>query len=138
MKFSIAIEPGTEKTAYGVAVPDIPGCFSAGDTNDEAYDNAKEAIEGMCETMAEDGLALPIPKPLSAWQGDPEYAGWVWGIIEAQVEKFFGPAEKINITVPALVLSRIDDFVRANGQNRSAFLTQAALEMIAQKTGRPA
>ena len=32
MKFLIAIEPGTPGTAYGVVVPDLPGCFSAGDT----------------------------------------------------------------------------------------------------------
>jgi predicted RNase H-like HicB family nuclease len=30
MKFTIAIEPGTKKNAFGVAVPDLPGCFSAG------------------------------------------------------------------------------------------------------------
>jgi len=32
MKFTIAIEPGTKKTAFGIAVPDLPGCFNAGDT----------------------------------------------------------------------------------------------------------
>jgi predicted RNase H-like HicB family nuclease len=32
MKFTIAVEPGTKKAAFGVAVPALPGCFSAGDT----------------------------------------------------------------------------------------------------------
>jgi len=32
MKFTVAIEPGTKKAAFGVVVPDLPGCFSAGDT----------------------------------------------------------------------------------------------------------
>jgi hypothetical protein len=32
MKFTIAIEAGTKKTAFGVVVPDLPGRFSAGDT----------------------------------------------------------------------------------------------------------
>jgi hypothetical protein len=32
MKFTIAIEAGTKKSAFGVAVPDLSGCFSAGDT----------------------------------------------------------------------------------------------------------
>lgn len=44
MKFLIAIEPGSEHTAYGVTVPDLPGCFSAGDTLEEALDNTREAI----------------------------------------------------------------------------------------------
>lgn len=45
MRYPIAIENGDDKHAFGVVVPDLPGCFSAGDTIDEAIDNAKEAIE---------------------------------------------------------------------------------------------
>lgn len=98
MKFTIAIEPGTKKTAFGVVVPDLPGCFSAGDTVEEAFDNAREAIEAHLEVLAEEGKDLPEPKPMSEWQGDKEYRGWTWGIVEV-------PAEKINITVPALFCS---------------------------------
>jgi predicted RNase H-like HicB family nuclease len=59
LKFTIAIEPGTKKAAYGVAVPDLPGCFSAGDTVEEAFDNAREAIEAHCEVLAEQGKEVP-------------------------------------------------------------------------------
>jgi len=41
MKLLIALEPGTDTTAWGVAVPDVPGCFSAGDTMEEAMENAR-------------------------------------------------------------------------------------------------
>jgi predicted RNase H-like HicB family nuclease len=51
MKFTIAIEAGTKKTAFGVVVPDLPGCFSAGDTVEEAFDNAREAIKIHCEMV---------------------------------------------------------------------------------------
>ncbi|HET7925874.1 MAG TPA: type II toxin-antitoxin system HicB family antitoxin, partial [Rhodanobacteraceae bacterium] len=44
MLFPIAIELGDAKHAYGVIVPDLPGCFSAGDTLEEAIANAEEAI----------------------------------------------------------------------------------------------
>ena len=37
MKFIIAIEPGDETHSFGVVVPELPGCFSAGDTLDEAH-----------------------------------------------------------------------------------------------------
>ena len=50
MKYPIAIEPGDDHTAFGVVVPDLPGCFSAGDTLDEAIDNAREAIVDAVET----------------------------------------------------------------------------------------
>lgn len=35
MRYPIAIEPGTDATAWGVVVPDLPGCFSAGGTLEE-------------------------------------------------------------------------------------------------------
>lgn len=42
------------------------------------------------------------------------------------MEKYLGPAEKINITVPRLVLARIDEYVKRHGQSRSGFLVEAA------------
>jgi predicted RNase H-like HicB family nuclease len=132
MKYAIAIEPGTPTAAFGVAVPDLPGCFSAGDSVEEAYDNAVEAIEGFCELLAKDGKDLPARKPLSEWQADPEFAGWVWGMVDADVEKLFGPAEKINITVPPVTLRAIDRFAGQQGLTRSAFLVRAAEVMMMQ------
>ena len=46
MRYPIAIEPGSEMTAFGIVVPDLPGCFSAGDTLDEALAGAEEAAAG--------------------------------------------------------------------------------------------
>jgi len=127
MKFTIAIEPGTRKTAFGVVVPDLPGCFSAGDTVEQAFDNVREAITTYCEILSEKGKEIPYPKPMSEWQMDREYRGWTWGIVDVPVERFFGPAEKINITVPGRLLKQIDDFAKSHGQTRSGFLTSAAL-----------
>lgn len=130
MKFAIAIEPGTKKTAFGVVVPDLPGCFSAGDTVEEAFENAREAIEAHCEALAEAGEDMPQPRPMSEWQEKRGYRGWVWGIVEVAVERLFGPAEKINITVPGRILRQIDDYAREHGQTRSGFLVQAALDSM--------
>jgi len=126
MKFTIAIEAGTKKSAFGVVVPDLPGCFSAGDTVEEAFDKAREAIEAHCEVLAETEKKLPQPKPMTAWQADREYKGWTWGIVDVPIEKYFGPAEKINITVPASTLRRIDEYAQKHGETRSGFLVKAA------------
>lgn len=126
MKFIIAMEPGTESTAWGVVVPDLPGCFSAGDTMDEAMENARQAIDQQIEIMIEDGATVPTPRPLSALQSDPEFAGWVWAVVDVPVEKYLGPAEKINITVPRLMLTRIDEYAKSHGMSRSGFLVEAA------------
>ena len=126
MKFIIAIEPGTETTAFGVVVPNLPGCFSAGDTLDKAVDNAREAIELWCETVIEDGGDVPVSKTLAENQADPDFAGWIWAVVEVPVERYFGPAEKLNITLPRLLLAKIDEYARAHGETRSGFLADAA------------
>ncbi len=126
MKFIIAIEPGTASTAFGVVVPDLPGCFSAGDTLDKAVDNAREAIDLWCETVIEDGGDVPVARTLAEHQADPEFSGWIWALLEVPVERYFGPAEKLNITLPRLLLAKIDAYARAHGETRSGFLAEAA------------
>jgi len=126
MKFIIAVEPATETTAFGVVVPDLPGCFSAGDTLDKAVDNAREAIELWCQTVIEDGGDVPMAKTLAEHQSDPDFAGWIWAVVEVPVERYFGPAEKLNITLPRLLLVKIDEYARAHGETRSGFLAEAA------------
>jgi len=44
MRYPVVIHKDQDSD-YGVTVPDLPGCFSAGSTVDEAIDNAVEAIE---------------------------------------------------------------------------------------------
>lgn len=59
MLYPIAISMGDEEHAWGVEVPDIPGCFSAGEDLDDAMAMAREAIEGHFEILAESGSAIP-------------------------------------------------------------------------------
>src|SRR5438477_10893583 len=42
--------------------PDLPGCFSAGDTLDEAIDNAHEALRLYAEAEQAAGRKLPQPR----------------------------------------------------------------------------
>ena len=55
MRYPIVLHTD-DNIRYGVTVPDLPGCFSAGDTFDEAMESAKEAIDLHAEGLTEDGL----------------------------------------------------------------------------------
>ena len=44
MHYPIAIEPGGDKNAFGGVVPDLPGCFPAGDSAGDAMAQARDAI----------------------------------------------------------------------------------------------
>jgi predicted RNase H-like HicB family nuclease len=59
MRYPVIIESGTDNQAYGVIVPDLPGCFSAGDTLDEAMINAEEAIAAWIDAALDAGHAIP-------------------------------------------------------------------------------
>jgi hypothetical protein len=39
---------------------------------------------------------------MSDWQINRDYSGWKWGIADVAIERFFGPAEKINILCRSL------------------------------------
>ena len=83
MKYPIAIESGNAKTAWGVVVPDLPGCFSAADSGiDEAIDNARESIELWIETALDSGQDIPKPSLISDLQKKKEFKGWTWAIVE--------------------------------------------------------
>jgi predicted RNase H-like HicB family nuclease len=76
MRYVVAIEKGDKKHAYGVVVSDLPGCFSAGDTLDEALSNAKEAILLHLEGLMDEKKPAPAPKPLETHQKNRKYKGW--------------------------------------------------------------
>lgn len=125
MKFIVVLHTD-DGERFGVTVPDLAGCFSGGDSLDDALESVREAIDLHVETLIEDGVAIPAATSLTAHQANPDYAGGVWAVVDVPVEKYLGPAEKINITVPRLVLARIDEYARKHGQSRSGFLVEAA------------
>ena len=44
MKLRVVVEYDPETTSYAVYCPELPGCTSAGDTEEEALESIKEAI----------------------------------------------------------------------------------------------
>ena len=130
MRYPIAIELGDKTHAYGVAVPDLPGCFSAGDTLDEAISNAKEAIELWMESVIEDGQSIPEPSSIAKHQADPEFAERVWAVVEVDISKLSGKAKQVNITLPERILVTIDQTANRLGDTRSGLLAKAALEHV--------
>ena len=128
MRYPIAIETGDENTAFGIIVPDLPGCFSAGDTLDEAMAGAEEAAAAWIDATLDAGGAIPAPSGLEALQANPDYAGWAFGVITIDPALLDDTSERVNITLPRRVLSRLDALAQAAGETRSGFIAQLTLE----------
>jgi predicted RNase H-like HicB family nuclease len=124
--------------AYGVVVPDLPGCTSAGPTTDEALRNAVEAVRLWVEDAIDDGEALPPPRSIEALRADPEIAaalseGAVLGMVPLVLDA--GRAVRANLSLDAGLLDAIDEAAKAHGLTRSAFLASAAREKIEGPSG---
>jgi predicted RNase H-like HicB family nuclease len=81
MYFPIAIHKDPDSD-YGVTVPDLPGCFSAGSTIDEAMLMAREAVELYIATLIDDGKEIPDPSAIQTLQQNADFADAIWAIVD--------------------------------------------------------
>lgn len=62
--FKILLEQDEEDSGYTVTVPELPGCITEGDTLQEAFDNAKEAILCHLEALKIQGKTISEHPPI--------------------------------------------------------------------------
>jgi predicted RNase H-like HicB family nuclease len=134
MRYPILIEEGTDTSAFGVVVPDLPGCFSAGDTLDEAVEAAREAAAAWIDTALDQGLPVPEPSTLEAARKLRGYKGWAVGLIDLEETLFDDTVERVNITLPRRVLRRLDDMARRSGQTRSGLIARLTVARSAPES----
>ncbi|GBQ19055.1 MAG: type II toxin-antitoxin system HicB family antitoxin [Acidiphilium sp.] len=128
MRYPIAIEPGTDQTAFGIVVPDLPGCFSAGDTLDDALSAAEQAAAAWIDATLDQGKPIPKPTSLDALSSNPAYAGWSFGVITVDPALLDDTTTRVNITLPRRILKRLDALAAATGETRSGFIAHMTLE----------
>jgi len=134
MRYPVVVHKDPDSD-YGVTVPDLPGCFSAGETLDEALQEVVEAIETHLEGLLMDGESIPTPQSVEHHQHNPDYAAGVWAIVSIDLAKLSGKTKRVNVTLPERVLSLVDKYASENGETRSGLIVQAALEYIAARDG---
>jgi predicted RNase H-like HicB family nuclease len=129
MRYPVAIEPGTETKAFGVVVPDLPGCFSAGDTMEEAMTKTEEAIVAWIEVALDTGQDIPQPSSVVALRKmHRQWKAWIWAVVNVDPAVLDDTLERVNISLPRRVLHRLDALARATGETRSGFVARMALK----------
>jgi predicted RNase H-like HicB family nuclease len=129
MRHYIALIHKDAASDYGVSFPDIPGVITAGSTLDEARAMAAEALAFHLEGLAQDGEAVPEPSSLEEIMAIAENKDGVAVLIEAPAAEV--KSVRVNVTLPADVLSEIDRYAEKEGFTRSGFLAQAAKKAMA-------
>ena len=134
MNYSVAVHK-SQGSCYGITVPDIAGCFSAGDTLEEALHNAQNAISTHLEYLAEEGVLPPVAKALDDYLIHDDFKGVIWGYVDVDFSEILGETKKATVTLPTLLIHKIDNLVRCGAiKSRSAFLVESATKNLA---GRP-
>jgi predicted RNase H-like HicB family nuclease len=59
VEYTVILEPNQDEPGYTASVPALPGCISAGDTLEEALENARDAIELWIRMARNKGEPVP-------------------------------------------------------------------------------
>lgn len=129
MRYPVVIHKDSNSD-YGVTVPDLPGCFSAGETMDDALTQAVEAIECHLEGLLLDNEPLPTPQAIGLHQQNPDYADGIWALVNVDLSKISGKARRVNITLPERLLTLMDQYAAQRGETRSGLIAEAAMQYI--------
>ena len=132
MKYPVLIHKESSSD-FGVTVPDLPGCYSAGATMEEALESAQEAVLTHVEGLLMDQEPVPTPSSVESLLPEWNEKGAVWALVPVDLSVLSKRAKRINITVPENLLRKIDAFAMKEGDSRSGLLVTAALQYIAQK-----
>ncbi|MHB8205368.1 MAG: type II toxin-antitoxin system HicB family antitoxin [Desulfomonilaceae bacterium] len=118
----IALVRKDKNSGFGVDFPDFPGCITAGNTLEEAYRRASEALRFHIKGMIADGESIPEPSPLNYILENPENQGATPFLVPITSMR----TKRINVTIPESDLEEIDAYARKRKMSRSAFLLEAA------------
>lgn len=117
--------------AYGVVVPDMPGCTAMGDTIESALLNAADAMRDWAEEMVAMGDRVPAPRRLDEVRLVAEVREALAGgasLATITLIRESGRPAKANLSIDAGVLAAIDEEAARLRLTRSAFI-----EMIAKR-----
>jgi antitoxin HicB len=109
LKYPISLEEAPEG-GYFIQIKDLPGCYSQGETVEEAMNNIEEARKLWMESMYEDGSEIPLPG-----NAEKQYSG------------------KFNVRVPKSLHRKLDQMAEKEGVSLNHFLVSTLSRAVGQK-----
>ena len=133
MRYTVLID-GREG-AYGVVVPDLPGCTAMGVTIEAALANVAEAMRDWAEVTEDVGGAVPKPRKPEALieDGDVRKALTDGALLaSAPLVRETGRPAKANLSLDAGILAAIDAEAARQKLTRSAFVEWMAKRILTE------
>ena len=120
-------------SAYGISFPDLPGCFSAADDENDIFPQAQAALT----LFASDEESLPAARALSRLRADSD-------VKSAMKEGAFLIAvplivvtkkERYNLMLASDLVAGVDATAETLGVSRSDFVSEAIGQRLVRQTG---
>jgi antitoxin HicB len=86
---------------YAVEIEDLPGCYSQGETTEEAMEMIEEARKVWLEVAYEDGQDIPLPRSYESYSG------------------------KFNVRIPKSLHSKLDKQAKKEGVSLNQYVVYA-------------
>ena len=126
MRMFYAVVNKEEGSAYGVHFPDVPGCFSASDTEEELLSNACDAL--LCHLKDEDvPVASDLDQVRELAAEDLAEGGFILAVPYIESDS---TVQRVNLSLESGVLKAIDATAKARNMTRSAFVAHSTRNEI--------
>lgn len=112
LKYPVTLIPDATG-GFVVEIKDLPGCYSQGETVEEALENLEESRRLWIESMYEDGNEIPLPGAV-----EKQYSG------------------KFNVRVPKSLHRKLDEMADKEGVSLNHYLVATLSRAVGQTEAR--
>lgn len=139
MKYPLLVtkvqDPLNDKMEYLVRVPDLPGCQVEAPSMSEGIERITHVIAEHLNILSEYGEDIPNGKTIDFHMQNCTNEFPIWAVIDFDIVPYLGKSHKINVTLPELLIKKIDDRVSKSPEHktRSGFIAAACLAELNKK-----
>lgn len=132
MKYPVLICKETTASSFSLSAIDLPGCNVESESVDIGLNLLQKVIDNHLTILAEYGETIPHAKLIDDHMKNHENA--IWAIIEIDIALYLGKSQKINVTLPELLIKKIDDWVSkcSEHKTRSGFIAAVCLNELSK------
>lgn len=114
-----------EHDVYHVLIPDIPECYTFGNSISEAIEKAESVVKLHLRTLSDLGNDIPAATEIESIESEEKYENSKWFFISIDRQQYLGKAKRINISLPTSLINRMDKKVEETSsiRDRSKYIS---------------
>jgi len=118
---------GDHAAGYRATFPDLRDCQAEGRDLAELLANARQALSGRLQALADAGETWPAPTPVESVVAEP---GVITILVDVVVDD---PPVRVNISLGERLVQRLDAAAEARGMTRSGFIAQSVRMSLGER-----